>query len=217
MEKLTSTITLSVDSHYSSPYALSAYVALLAKKLPFDVVAIDLYSNQHQTGDFARQSLTARVPVLTDGGFALSESSAICEYLDEQYSAPQYAALYPQKVQLRARARQVQAWVRSDLMPIRTERSTHTVFYTPSVTPLSEDAQKAAAKLISVAETLITDPNTGIFGAWCIADTDLTMMLMRLVNSGDPVPEKVLRYVKQQWQHPSIQQWLAMPRPAIAN
>jgi glutathione S-transferase len=214
-----SKLTLTVDSHYSSPYALSAYVALQAKKLAFEVVAIDLYSNQHQAGDFAQKSLTARVPALTDGMFSLAESSAICEYLEDAYApsaSPEYMALYPKDVQHRARARQVQAWVRSDLMPIRTERSTHTVFYTPSTTPLSADAQKAAAKLVAVADTLITSPDTGMFGAWCIADTDLAMMLMRLVSSGDPVPDKVLRYTKQQWQHPSVQQWLAMPRPALA-
>ncbi len=208
-------LTLTVDSHYSSPYALCTYVALQAKKLAFDMVAIDLYSDQHQAGDFARNSITARVPALTDGSFSLAESSAICEYLEDAYAAPEYAALYPKDVQHRARARQVQAWVRSDLMPIRTERSTTTVFYAPSMTPLSADAQKAAAKLITVADTLIIDANTGIFGAWCIADTDLAMMLMRLVSSGDPVPEKVLRYAKQQWQHPSVQQWLALPRPAL--
>lgn len=206
---------LTVDNHYSSPYALCTYVALQAKKLAFDVVAIDLYSNQHQVGDFARASLTARVPALTDAGFSLAESSAICEYLEDAYPSPDYAALYPKDIQHRARARQVQAWVRSDLMPIRTERSTHTVFYTPSTTPLSTDAQKAAAKLIAVADALITDANTGMFGAWCIADTDLAMMLMRLVSSGDSVPEKVLRYAKQQWQHPSVQQWLALHRPAV--
>jgi glutathione S-transferase len=207
--------TLTVDSHYSSPYALSAYVALQVKKLAFDVVAIDLYSNQHQAGDFAQKSLTARVPALTDGTFSLAESSAICEYLEDAYPAPEYAALYPKDVQHRARARQVQAWVRSDLMPIRTERSTVTVFYAPSTTPLSADAQKAAAKLIAVADSLITNPDAGMFGAWCIADTDLAMMLMRLVSSGDPVPDKVLRYTKQQWQHPSVQQWLAITRPAL--
>ncbi len=215
MEKL----ALSVDSNYCSPYALSAYVALSVKKLAFEIVEVDLYSKQNQSGDCAShalaQSITARVPVLSVGTFALSESSAICEYLEEQYPPPQHAPLYPQNLQQRARARQVQAWVRSDLMAIRTERSTHTVFYNPSAQALTADAQNAAAKLIAVAETLIIDADTGIFGEWCIADTDLAMMLMRLVSSGDPVPEKVLRYVKQQWQHPSVQQWLAMPRPAL--
>jgi glutathione S-transferase len=50
------------------------------------------------------------VPLLVDGGFSLSESSAITEYLDEVYPG---APLYPRDPQARARARQVQAWLRS--------------------------------------------------------------------------------------------------------
>ena len=220
------TLTLTVDAKYSSPYALSAYVALTAKNLAFDMVTIDLYANQNQSqmSNFARQSLTARVPSLSvkstvenaSSVFSLAESSAICEYIEDVYPAPAYAALYPADLQQRARARQVQAWVRSDLMPIREERPTYSVFYAPSTVALSADAQKAAAKLLAVADTLINNPDSGMFGAWCIADTDLAMMLMRLVNSGDAVPEKILHYTKQQWQHPAVQQWVAMQRPPLS-
>ena len=216
------TLILTVDAKFSSPYAFSAYVALTAKNLAFDLVTIDLYANQNQSqmSNFARQSLTARVPSLSvanaSGIFSLAESSAICEYIEDAYPAPAYAALYPADLQQRARARQVQAWVRSDLMPIREERPTYSVFYAPSTVALSADAQKAAAKLLTVADTLIGNPDTGMFGAWCIADTDLAMMLMRLVNSGDAVPEKILRYTKQQWRHPAVQEWVAMQRPPLS-
>jgi len=37
----------------------------------------------------------------------------------------------------RARARQIMAWIRSDLMSIREERATHTFFYKHPVQPLS--------------------------------------------------------------------------------
>ena len=49
-------------------------------------------------------------------------------------------------------------------------------------------------------------------GEWCIADTDLAMMLMRLVHHGDDVPERLASYARAQWQRPAVQKWLQLPR-----
>jgi glutathione S-transferase len=65
------------------------------------------------------------VPVLEIDGFELSESS-IAEYLEDRF-APEWERIYPHDLQKRARARQIQAWLRSDLVPIRVERSTDVV------------------------------------------------------------------------------------------
>jgi glutathione S-transferase len=79
------------------------------------------------------------VPTLIDRDFALSESSAIVEYLDDTFPDP---PIFPADRQQRVRARQVQAWLRSDFMPVRQERPTPTIFYgQPVATPLSEAAQ----------------------------------------------------------------------------
>ena len=47
----------------------------------------------------------------------------------------------------------------------------------------------------------------GIYGAGA-ADTELAVMLSRLVKNGDPVPAKLKDYVEHQWQRPSLQAWL---------
>jgi len=127
---------LYVDSNYVSPYAMSVFVALHEKKLPFEITTIDLSSGAASAPAYAKISLTHRVPTLVDGDFSLSESSAITEYLHEAYPGQ---ALYPAEVKDRARARQVQAWLRSDFMPIRSERTTVVLFYAPSATPLSAE------------------------------------------------------------------------------
>jgi len=90
--------------------------------------------------------------MLVHEGFTLSESSAISEYLEDVFAPPAYVTVYPQDSHLRARARQVQAWLRSDLLPIRIERGMDTVFIQPTATPLSAAAQAAADKLFQVAE-----------------------------------------------------------------
>ncbi|NVM76905.1 glutathione S-transferase [Duganella sp. SG902] len=203
---------LYVDSLYTSPYALSAFVALTEKGLPFSIKTVDLESGAQRQAAYAGRALTARVPALVEGDFVLTESSAITEYLDETFPAPEYVALYPQDRRQRAQARQIQAWVRSDLVPVRVERDTETVFFKKPCAPLSESGQQAAAKLVQVAERVVQGPQH-LFGEWSIADTDLAILLSRLVRNGDPVPAKLREYVEFQWQRPPVQAWLARHQP----
>lgn len=203
---------LYVDSLFTSPYALSAFVALSEKGLPFSLKTVDLEAGQQRDAAYMERALTARVPALVEGDFALTESSAITEYLDETFPAPEYIALYPQDRCQRAQARQLQAWLRSDLLPLRMERDTETVFFKKPCAPLSEAAQQAAAKLVHVAGRFVQGPQH-LFGEWTIADVDLAIMLSRLVRNGDPVPAKLRDYVDFQWQRPSVQAWLARHQP----
>jgi glutathione S-transferase len=203
---------LYVDSLYTSPYALSAFVALTEKGVPFTVKTVDLGSGEQRLAGYADRALTGRVPALVEGDFVLTESTAITEYLEETFPAPEYVRLYPQDRRQRAQARQIQAWVRSDLVPVRVERDTETVFFGKACSPLSETAQQAAAKLVHVADHLVQGPQH-LFGEWSLADTDLAIMLSRLVRNGDEVPAKLREYVDFQWQRPSVQQWLARHQP----
>ncbi|WP_268608751.1 glutathione S-transferase N-terminal domain-containing protein, partial [Escherichia coli] len=72
--------TLFVDSQFLSPYAMSAYVALTEKQLPFEVRMIDLDAGEQRMQPYQCRALTARVPALTHGDFNLTESTAIAEY-----------------------------------------------------------------------------------------------------------------------------------------
>jgi len=203
---------LYVDSNYLSPYAMSVFVALQEKRLPFEMVRLDLDAGAHREPGFAKQSITQRVPTLIDGAFALSESSAIDEYLDEAYPG---TALYPSQPRARARARQIQAWLRSDLIPIRQERSTEVVFCRPSDRPLSADAQASAARLLAAASELLGNDREHLFDAWSIVDVDLALMLNRLVLNGDAVPARLAAYAGRQWQRPSVRLWVDQKRPPL--
>ncbi len=186
------------NSMWTSPYVVSCFVALREKQLPFEVQTVALEQGAQREPGFAKQSLTSRVPVLIDGDFAISESSAIIEYLEDVYPAPGHARVLPADPRSRARARQVMAWVRSDLLPLRNERSAEYVFYPhtelPPLAPLSPRGERAAQKLLSAAERLVPADGGPLFGAWCIADTDLAMMLQRLVKSSHDVPNRVQSY-----------------------
>ncbi len=151
---------------WNSPYVMSAFVALTEKKLPFEVQTVALHEGAQRSPAYVETSFTARVPALVDGGFSLSESSAIVEYLDEKWPAPAHAALLQRELEARARARQIMAWVRSDLGPIREERSSEYVFYfhdgLPPYAPLSP-AALLPARLKTFAEREWQRPSVQAF------------------------------------------------------
>ena len=201
-------LTLYVDSLFLSPYAMSAYVALTEKKLPFEIRVIDLAAGEQRMQPYLKRALTGRVPALTHNGLNLTESSAISEYLEDIYPPAEYTRLYPADPQTRAKARQVQAWLRSDLLALRQERSTETVFYGADAAPLSDTALAAATKLIHVAGTMLSGDASNLFGAWCLADTELALMLKRLTHAQDGLPVALQHYADMQWQRPAVQEWL---------
>jgi glutathione S-transferase len=205
---------LYVDANFASPYALVAFVSLVEKGLDFDTETLDLAAHANHDPDFARTSITRRVPTLIHDGFTLSESSANCEYLDESFPGTR---LYPTEPRDRARARQIQAWVRSDLMPIRDQRPTFVVFSGVRRPVLSAQAKEAATKLFAAALTLLDGRGDNLFGEWSIADVDLAMMLQRLVAHGDPVPQRLIDYATHQWHRPSVEQWIHKKRPPLVE
>jgi glutathione S-transferase len=208
-----SDLLLYVDSNFLSPYAMSAFVALQEKGVAFTLATLDLDAGAQRRPDYVALSLTAKVPTLVQGDFALSESSAIAEYVDETFPG---TPLYPKEPRARAKARQVQAWLRSDLMPIRHERSSEGVYLpvTRKPAPLSAEAQAAAERLFAAVDRLLPAGAENLFGAWSIADADLAVMLNRLLLPGDPVPARLADYARHQWQLPSIQAWLQRARRA---
>ncbi len=132
-------ITLWSDASFFSPYVMSVYVALTEKGIPFSLKRVDLATGEHHASAYRELSITSRVPTLQVDDFLLSESSAIAEYLEERFPAPEFERLYPRNSEKRARARQIQAWLRSDLMALRAERPTEVLFAGEKFPPLSAD------------------------------------------------------------------------------
>lgn len=209
---MASNIILYTNRECSSPYVLSVYATLVEKGLPFELKSIDLGTQENLEPEYQRISLTSRVPTLLHGEFSLSESSAIVEYLEDAFALPDFPSVYPRDLQERARARQIQAWVRSDLGVLREERQTTVIYGERNPQPLSAAGQLAAGKLLSVADTLIDAQGNNLFGSWSIADVDFSVMLNRLCANGDPVPEKIRKYVDRQSDRPCVKSWWALAR-----
>lgn len=206
--------TLYGETLWISPYVFSSFVALREKAIPFDVVEVALAEGAHLEPAYRDASLTARVPSIEHQGFRLAESSAIAEYFEDVLPAPRSPRLFPQGVRERARARQLMAWLRSDLAALREERSTVTMFYRFRLGGLSAAAERDARKLIRVAEQTIPADCGALFGTWCLADSELAFMLHRLILNGEEVPRRVRAYAQDQWQRPSVRSFVEHPRPA---
>ena len=207
-------IKLYVGADFVSAFAMSTFVALKEKQLSFELVTLDLKARENYQAGYRDLSLTCKIPTMVHQGFALSESSAIAEYLDE--IAPQPQKLFPLDTRQRARARQLQAWLRSDLLIIRKERPADLIYFGKKDTPLSDDALAAVDRLFFVADRLLKGGADHLFGDWSIADTDLAIMLNRLLANGDHVPARLAAYVRRQWDRDSVRAWMDIERTAPA-
>jgi glutathione S-transferase len=73
---------------------------------------------------------------------------------------------------------------------------------------MSDKAKAEADELVRIASALIRPGAASLFDAWCIADADLTLALMRLVSCGDPVPRELVEYTTAQWARASVQKFV---------
>ena len=87
-----------------SPYSWRVYLALKHKNAPFEARLVSFDKNEHKTREFLAINPRHQVPAITDDGFALYESSAILEYLDERF--PEAPLLFPGDRRSRALVRQ---------------------------------------------------------------------------------------------------------------
>ncbi|HEY8075421.1 MAG TPA: glutathione transferase [Labilithrix sp.] len=203
-------VVLNVEPQWISPYVFACFVTLKEKGIAFETSELDASKAQTREGGYLAQTITGRVPSLVHDGFAIAESSAIIEYLDEAFPAPH---VMPRDVRERARCRQLMSWMRSDeTAPIRAERPTSTMFFARAERPLSADAAAAAKKLGDVASRLVRPGRDHIFDAWCIADSELAFLLHRLVRNGDPLPEPVRAWAAAQWKRPSVRAFVERER-----
>jgi glutathione S-transferase len=90
---------LTVIGSYVSPYVRKVLACMNLKGLDYEVDPITPFFGNEE---FERLSPLRRIPVLVDGDFSVSDSSAICAYLDDAYPGH---PLFPADPRDRARAR----------------------------------------------------------------------------------------------------------------
>lgn len=105
--------------YFRSSAAYRVRIALNLKGLPYQQAAISLLKGEQQSATFLALNPQGLVPALVDNGVLLTQSLAICEYLDEVYPA---VRLLPQDAALRAQVRAVALAIACDIHPLNNLR-----------------------------------------------------------------------------------------------
>ena len=79
--------------------------------IELDIQLVDLFTGEHMQPPYAAINPNRLVPVLEDGDFLLTESSAILKYLAEKTGSP----AYPKDLQQRARVNERMDWINTQL------------------------------------------------------------------------------------------------------
>lgn len=95
-----------------SPYAWKVWLTLEHKQIPYDFKLLSFDRGDLKTPEFRALNPRGRVPIIVHDGFALRESAAIAEYLEEQFPKP---PLLPADAQARATVRRLMLEVDNDL------------------------------------------------------------------------------------------------------
>ena len=90
---------LTIIGSFVSPYVRKVLAAMNLKGLAYEVDPITPFFGNEE---FERLSPLRRIPVLIDGDFSVSDSTVICDYLDDAYRGH---PLWPRDPKDRARAR----------------------------------------------------------------------------------------------------------------
>ena len=112
-----------------SPFAWRVWLALEYKQLSYEQRLMSFSAGDLKKPEFAAVNPRHKVPAIVDDGFALYESQAIVEYLEERYPAP--PSLFPGDLRNRALVRRIvqeaDQYLIVALDPIMDQ-----VFFTPS-------------------------------------------------------------------------------------
>lgn len=99
--------------YYHPVSTTSRPVLLLIQEnnLKVDTQVVDLMKGEHVQPPYATMNPSKLVPMLEDGDFRLTESSAILKYLAEKFELP----LYPKDLKQRARVNERMDWINTQL------------------------------------------------------------------------------------------------------
>ena len=126
-----------------SPFAWKVWLTLEHKGIPYTPKRLSFDADETRKPEFLAINPRGRVPTIVDDGFALYESNAICEYLEEQY--PQ-KPLLPKDAKGRALVRRLMGEADDSLSKLESDLMDK-VLYRPAAERDPTQIEDAKAKL----------------------------------------------------------------------
>lgn len=121
---------------------------------PFELVLVDRTLQEHKTPEFTRLNPNGELPVMVEGGFVLSETSAICLHLCDRFPEAELAPRpgSPERSQMH----QWLSWLSSSMQPVMM------LYFYPwrwvdidnpvAASQIRQHAERKAIALLEVAE-----------------------------------------------------------------
>jgi glutathione S-transferase len=161
---------LLIVGNYLSPYVRKVLVCLELKSIAYEVDHfVPFFGNDR----FSKLSPLRRIPVLVDGDLVLTDSSVICQYVEDLQPAP---ALFPADIRDRARARWLEEFADTRMGDVFIWRLFNQIAIRPSVWGEKGDRELVDRTLKEDVPTVLDyleaeAPANGFrFGALSIAD-----------------------------------------------
>lgn len=162
---------------YLSPYVRKVLVFLELKGVVYDIDPMVAFFGDDR---FSRISPLRRIPVLIDGDLVLTDSSVICQYIEDRWPDP---ALYPHDIADRARARWLEEYADTRMSDVLIWRVFNEIAIKPAVWRQKGD-REAVARVVAEDVPGVFDyleseaPADGFFyGALSIADISVAAVL----------------------------------------
>jgi len=138
---------MAVDFYHGhgSPFSWRVWLALEAKAIPYNLKVLSFQNEDTKKPEFKAINPRGQVPTIVDDGFAMWESLAILEYLDDRFTTG--LKLYPGDAANRGRVRRLVAEIeaylyREGISPIVDE-----LFWSGEKGPNADVVAKARDKL----------------------------------------------------------------------
>ncbi|MEX0807392.1 MAG: glutathione S-transferase family protein [Dongiaceae bacterium] len=152
-----------------SSYAWKVWLTLEHKEIPYEFKLLSFDRNETRSPEFLKLNPRGKVPTIVDNGFAIWESSAIAEYLEERY--PQ-KSLLPGDAKQRANARRIVAEADSYIARIMGKLSELTIYRdAPAGHSDVEPVKQQALEELALLEAQVGDPY--LVGQLSLADFTL--------------------------------------------
>ena len=205
-------LVLYIGEKNISSWSMRAYVALVAKEIPFEEKTISLRKDKDRAERRA-VSPTGRVPVLHHGSLVIPDSLAIIEYLEEAFPAPKHPSLWPAEIRERAHARWLAAAMHSGFMKLREGMSFNLCFL-PEPPQAPAEALAEAGEMLRLWEEALREKRKEagpfLFGAFGAADAMVAPAVVRLTSFRVPTSAtpRAAAYMDAVLRHPPVRRWM---------
>ena len=153
--------------YFRSSAAYRVRIALNLKGLAYAQAPVSLLRGEQRGADYLALNPQGLVPALLDKGVLLTQSLAICEYLDEAY--PDSARLLPDGAVARAQVRAVAQAIACDIHPLNNLRVLN---YLKAELGQGEDARNGWYQhWVATGFAALEQQLAGSAGPYCFGDT----------------------------------------------